>query len=224
MFEKQVETDRDGAFKSSESGVRQKLSVGEGGSGGAVAFSFFLYFFFFLIHLTLAARTLGPPQFVHLFINLSIATSPILRLHAQAVLLLLHEACLLLLSPLHLHADQVLRVQAGGGGVTVSVDDGGAVGPSHCAALLSVFDRGGVGRAVTDRGDVAAAVGGGRVGHGGALQGDLPRGDLGNAGRGGELFPAEREGKGRVKVSLRNVAAPRWPLQESLAPAYALAC
>lgn len=44
--------------------------------------SVFFLCFVLLIHLTLIAGTLGPPQFVHLFINLSIPTSPILCLYA----------------------------------------------------------------------------------------------------------------------------------------------
>lgn len=155
MFEKQVETDRDGGFKSSASrernGMRQKLSAGVGGRRGATfPERAFFFFFFFLIHLTLAAGNLRLPQFVHLFINLSITTSPILCLHAQPVLLLLllHEVCILLLflSPLHPHADLALWVQrcAEACRRATSIDNQGAVGPSRCVAVVSVFDGGAV--------------------------------------------------------------------------------
>lgn len=42
----------------------------------------FLYSYVGLIDFALVAGTFGPPQFVYLFINLSVPTSPVLCLHA----------------------------------------------------------------------------------------------------------------------------------------------
>lgn len=131
-----------------------------------------------LVHLVLIAGPLGPPQLVHLFIDLSVPSSPVLHLHTHTFLLLIHVAHIillfllinllllfLLLLSLHLHADLALQVQGQRGaqarGPGVSVDAEGSVGaPQHIlGAVAAILDGGGAGRLVADGGDVAAAVG-----------------------------------------------------------------
>lgn len=83
MLQKQLERDSDNGYENRRSASREeqnetKLSA----EMRSCLESVFCALYCALIHLTLIAGTLGPPQFVHLFVNLSITTSPILRLHA----------------------------------------------------------------------------------------------------------------------------------------------
>lgn len=136
-----------------------------------------------LIDFALVAGPLWPPQFVHLFVNLSVSSSPILRLHAQTLLLFLFcmaHIVLFLLLALDLHADLVQRPHgARARRAGAAVDAVGSIWAPQgvLRAVVSVLHRGGVGGLVAYRGDVAAAVGvvgGGRAGCRRGLQGNLP--------------------------------------------------
>lgn len=76
---------------------------------------------FFLINLALVARTLWTPQLLHLLVYLSVASSPVLRLHTQvdflihmghvAILIFILVILFLLLLALDFHTDLVFQVQ-----------------------------------------------------------------------------------------------------------------
>lgn len=147
---------------------------------------------FFLIDLALVARTLWTPQLLHLLVYLSIASSPVLRLHAQLVFLicmghvviLVFIVLFLLLLALDFHTNLVFQVQRENGAQAhVSVQAlrvrRGGLG------AVALFDGGGVGRLVADGRDVATAVGvvdRGRVGQRSWFERDLPGWDFGNGG------------------------------------------
>lgn len=90
-----------------------------------------------------------------------------------------------------------------------------SIRPSQCIlrAVVSIFDRGGDGGLITDRGDVAAAVGVVNrrwAGYWWWLQGNLPWRDLRNSGGWRELSPVGGDGGGGDGVHKREGENEAW--------------